>query len=59
MRDTLNVRTTVELVEKGTIARTEGKSKKVIDLLGALQTSRSDHHATSSLIISNARLMSS
>ncbi len=28
LRDTLNGRTTVELVEKGTIARTEGKLKK-------------------------------
>jgi phenylacetate-CoA ligase len=36
LRDTLNVRTKVELVEKGTIARTEGKSKKVVDLRGAL-----------------------
>jgi phenylacetate-CoA ligase len=35
LRDTLNVRTKVELVEKGTIARTEGKSKKVVDLRGA------------------------
>jgi len=36
LRDTLNVRTKVELIEKGTIARTEGKSKKVVDLRGAL-----------------------
>jgi len=35
LRDTLNVRTKVELVEKGTVARTEGKSKKVVDLRGA------------------------
>ena len=36
LRDTLNVRTKVELVERGTIERTEGKSKKVLDLRGAL-----------------------
>jgi phenylacetate-CoA ligase len=35
LRDTLTWRTNVELVEKGTIARTEGKSKKVVDLRGA------------------------
>jgi phenylacetate-CoA ligase len=36
LRDTLNVRTKVELVERGTIERTEGKSKKILDLRGAL-----------------------
>jgi phenylacetate-CoA ligase len=36
LRDTLNVRTKVELVERGTLARTEGKSKKVLDLRSAL-----------------------
>jgi len=36
LRDTLNVRTKVELVERGTIERTEGKSKKVLDLRSAL-----------------------
>jgi phenylacetate-CoA ligase len=36
LRDTLNVRTKVKLVERGTIERTEGKSKKVLDLRGAL-----------------------
>jgi phenylacetate-CoA ligase len=36
LRDTLNVRTKVELVERGTIERTEGKSKKVLDLRGPL-----------------------
>ncbi|MDW7733536.1 MAG: phenylacetate--CoA ligase [Methanolobus sp.] len=31
LKGVLNIRTNVELVEKGTIPRTEGKSKKVID----------------------------
>ena len=32
LRNALNLRTKVELVEKGTIARTEGKAKKIVDL---------------------------
>ncbi len=32
LKNSLNLRTKVELVERGTIARTEGKSKKIIDL---------------------------
>ncbi|WP_406658323.1 phenylacetate--CoA ligase [Methanolobus sp. ZRKC2] len=36
LKSVLNIRTNVELVEKGTIPRTEGKSKKVIDRRNAL-----------------------
>ncbi|MGZ4903500.1 MAG: phenylacetate--CoA ligase family protein [Halobacteriota archaeon] len=36
LRNSLNLRTKVELVERGTIARSEGKSKKIIDLRGEL-----------------------
>jgi phenylacetate-CoA ligase len=31
LKSVLNVRSKIELVEKGTLPRTEGKSKKVID----------------------------
>ncbi len=36
LKNTLNLRTKVDLVEKGTIERSEGKSKKIIDLRGEL-----------------------
>ncbi|MDG6243157.1 MAG: phenylacetate--CoA ligase [Methanolobus sp.] len=36
LKSVLNIRTNVELAEKGTIPRTEGKSKKVIDRRNAL-----------------------
>ncbi len=36
LKNSLNLRTKVELVEKGTIARTEGKSQKIVDLRGEL-----------------------
>jgi len=36
LKSVLNIRTNVDLVEKGTIPRTEGKSKKVIDRRNAL-----------------------
>ncbi len=36
LKSVLNIRTNVELVERGTIPRTEGKSKKVIDRRNAL-----------------------
>ncbi|AFV22567.1 phenylacetate-CoA ligase [Methanolobus psychrophilus R15] len=36
LKSVLNIRTAVELVEKGTIPRSEGKSKKVIDRRNAL-----------------------
>jgi phenylacetate-CoA ligase len=36
LKSVLNIRTAVELVEKGTIPRCEGKSKKVIDKRNAL-----------------------
>lgn len=36
LRNSLNLRTRVELVERGTIARSEGKSKKIVDLRGEL-----------------------
>jgi phenylacetate-CoA ligase len=32
LKSVLNVRANVELVEKGTLPRTEGKAKKAIDL---------------------------
>jgi phenylacetate-CoA ligase len=36
LQSVLNIRTNVELAEKGSIPRTEGKSKKVIDRRNAL-----------------------
>ncbi len=36
LRNSLNLRTKVELVERGAIARSEGKSQKIIDLRGEL-----------------------
>jgi phenylacetate-CoA ligase len=36
LQSVLSIRTNVELVEKGSIPRTEGKSKKVIDRRNAL-----------------------
>ncbi len=36
LRNSLNLRTKVELLERGTIARSEGKSKKIVDLRGEL-----------------------
>jgi phenylacetate-CoA ligase len=36
LKDSLNLRTKVVLVEKGSLPRTEGKSKKVVDMRTAI-----------------------